>query len=436
MGKFWHPFANMGTVQHEELVLVRGRGSTLTTASGQELLDAAGGLWYCAAGHGREEIVDAFAGQAVELESCSCFEDVCNEPAQKLAERVAELAPVDDARVFFTSGGSDAVDTAAKLARRYWVEMGKPKKLVILSREGCYHGANTYGTSIAGISGNREGFGPLVRQTALVPKFDVQALADTIDEIGADNVAAFFAEPVINAGVWAPTSDYLSRAQAVCAERDVLFVADEVVTGFGRVGRWFASERFGIRPDLLLFAKGITSGYLPLGGVVACGRVAEPFWGSEEAPMFRHGYTYSGHATVCAAGIANLKVLEREALPERAAWLEPRFGEILMELRHDPGVEDVRTVGLAAAVQLDRALVAADSSIPGRLTAALREHGVLSRMLSGFALQISPPLIVTEDELQRIADGIRAALPDGIPALATTAEITPQLAATRSSHLR
>jgi adenosylmethionine-8-amino-7-oxononanoate aminotransferase len=329
---------------------------------------------------------------------------------------------LDNSRVFFTSGGSDSVDTAAKLARRYWFEVGKPEKLTIISREGCYHGAHSYGTSLAGIAGNREGFGPLVRETVRVPRFDSQALADTIDEIGSENVAAFFAEPMINAGVWAPSDDYLLRAYAVCAERDVLFVADEVVTAFGRLGHWFGSERFGIRPDLLLFAKGITSGYLPLGGVVVSGRVAEPFWAREDAPMFRHGYTYSGHATACAAGMANLDVLEREALPERAAKLEPDFERILTALRDEPGIADVRTAGLAAAVQLDQALVAADPSFPQKATLAIREHGVLSRMLSGFAFQISPPLIITVDELERIASGIRAGVQDVLKS--TTKSVT------------
>lgn len=411
-GAFWHPFASMGTVKDHELVLTRGHGSTVTSASGAEYLDASGGLWYCAAGHGRRTIVDAYTKQAYELESCSCFEDVCNEPARTLATRVAALAPMEDSRVFFTSGGSDAVDTAAKLARRYWAEMGKPTKLAILSREGSYHGAHAFGTSIAGIPVNREQFGPLVREVALVPKFDVEALAATIDDLGADNVAAFFAEPVINAGVWAPDDDYLARAQAVCAERDVLFVVDEVVTGFGRLGHWFASERFNLHPDLLLFAKGITSGYLPLGGVVAAARVAEPFWCSEDAPMFRHGYTYSGHATVCAAGVANLDVLEQEDLPTRAGTLERDFAEVLASLRDSPGVADVRTAGLAAAVQLDPALIGADPTFPQRALLAARAHGVLSRMLSGFAFQISPPLIITVDELEQIAAGLNAALGD------------------------
>jgi adenosylmethionine-8-amino-7-oxononanoate aminotransferase len=402
----------MGSVQHDELVLVRGRGCTLTTVSGAELIDAAGGLWYCTAGHGREEIVQAYAGQGMALESCSCFEDVCNQPALDLAERVAKLVPVDDPRIFFTSGGSDAVDTAAKLARRYWAEVGKPEKLTIISRDGSYHGMHAFGTSLAGIAANREGVGPLVREVARVPRFDAQALADTIDEIGPENVAAFFAEPVINAGVWAPPDDYLASARAVCTERDVLFVADEVVTGFGRLGRWFGSERYGIRPDMLLFAKGITSGYLPLGGVAVSGRIAEPFWSHEDAPMFRHGYTYSGHATVCAAGLANLDVLERESLPQRAAALEPDFARILTALADEPGIGDVRTTGLAAAVQLDPQRVAMDPSFPRQATLAIREHGVLSRMLSGFAFQISPPLIVTVDELERIADGIRAGLRD------------------------
>lgn len=413
MSQFWHPFANMGTVADDELVLVRGRGSTITDSKGRELIDAAGGLWYCNVGHGRSEIADAAAGQIKTLESCSCFEDVVNEPAGRLANRVAALSPIAGAKVFFTSGGSDAVDTAAKLSRRYWAAMGKPSKLAIISRDGCYHGAHSMGTSLAGIEANREGFGPLVRETARVPKFDAQALADQIDALDPDNVAAFFAEPVINAGVWAPQDDFLAQARQVCAERDVLFVADEVVTGFGRLGRWFASERYGIQPDMILFAKGITSGYLPLGGVIVAPRVAEPFWAAD-APLFRHGYTYSGHATCCAAGEANLDIMAAERLPERVAQLEGQFTDILTSLLDESAVTAVRTAGFAGAVQIDPSLVEADPTLPRRLIVTLRDHGVLTRTLSGFALQISPPLVITIEELERVAEGIRRSLHEAV----------------------
>lgn len=409
MTNFWHPFANMGSVSENELRLVRGEGCYVFDAAGRRMLDAAGGLWYCAVGHARAAIADAAAAQMRELESCSCFEDVVNQPAAELASRVAELAPIRDAKVFFTSGGSDAVDTAAKLARRYWNAVGQPSKLTLISRHGSYHGAHTMGTSLAGIAANREGYGRLVPDVVRVPPFDAKALADTIDRMGAETVAAFYAEPVINAGVLAPPDDYLAQALQVCRERQVLFIADEVVTGFGRLGRWFACERFGIDPDMILFAKGVTSGYLPLGGVIAAPRVWRPFW-TDDGTMFRHGYTYSGHATVCAAGLANLEILEQEQLPQRAAALEAEFATILKDLEEVPGVSEVRAIGLAAAIQIDPEVIAHEPRVAREVILALRGAGVLTRMLSGFSLQVSPPLTITAAQVDEIADGVRAAL--------------------------
>jgi putrescine---pyruvate transaminase len=418
MTRFWHPFANMGKVQDEELVIKRGEGCLVWDADGNQLIDAAAGLWYCNVGHGREEIAAAMQEQAATLASCSSFESVCNERALEVCERISAMSPLPGAAVFLTSGGSDAVDTAAKLARRYWFEQGKPEKTIVISREGSYHGAHAYGTSLAGIPGNREGYGTLIPEVARVPKLDAEALADEIDRIGSERVAAFFAEPVVNAGLWPPVDDYLTKAREICRERDVLYVSDEVVTGFGRIGADFASARFGIDPDMILFAKGSTSGYLPLGGVIISERVQEPFWRRGEDVWFRHGYTYSGHATVCAAAMANLDILEREQLPQRVAEREDDFRLAFEKLLGLPEISAVRAAGFACGVQLDPELTAADPTLPGRAIVAVREHGLLTRMLSGFAFQISPPLIISDEEIaqvvQAITDGL-ASIRDSAP---------------------
>lgn len=406
MNRFWHPFANMGLVRNEELVLVRGEGCEVIDRDGNRYLDAAAGLWFCNVGHGRKEIAAAYAKQAATLAACSGFEQYTSDRTLELAERVAELAPFDNAVVFFTSGGSDGVETAAKISRAYWAEIGKPEKLTIISREGSYHGAHAFGTSIAGLSPNRELFGTLVREHALVPRLDADALADEIDHIGPGHVAAFFAEPVMNPGVYPPEGDYLRKAQQVCRERDVLFVADEVVTGFGRVGNMFASARYGIVPDAIICAKGLTSGYAPLGAVIFSWRVAEPFWRAGAPHMLRHGYTYSGHAASCAAAMANLDIMEAEELPQRVAENEAFLAEALASLKQLPEVSAVRSAGYMGGVQLDPELVAEDPEFPTRAIEACRSLGVLTRMLSGFAYQVSPPLTIEREQIQVMVEVI------------------------------
>jgi adenosylmethionine-8-amino-7-oxononanoate aminotransferase len=233
---------------------------------------------------------------------------------------------------------------------------------------------------------------------------DAAALADTIDRLGRERVAAFFAEPIIGAGgVLPPPEGYLREVAEICRDRDVLFVADEVISGFGRTGHLFACERYGIRPDALVLAKGITSGYLPLGAVVFSGHVAEPFWAAPDAPMLRHGYTYSGHATSCAAALANLEILERESLVERVAGLEPELPQALAPLNELEHVSEVRSVGLLAGVQLDPRCVGAAPDLGPRVVARCRALGVLTRILAGNALHISPSFVIERSQLDRIA---------------------------------
>jgi adenosylmethionine-8-amino-7-oxononanoate aminotransferase len=269
------------------------------------------------------------------------------------------------------------------------------------------------GTSLAGIPANLEGYGGLLEDVVEVPWENVDALRAAIHRAGAGRVAAFFCEPVIGAGgVYPPPEGYLEGVRAVCRDAGVLFIADEVITGFGRCGSWFASGRFGLEPDLITCAKGITSGYLPLGAVIAAPKVWEPFW-REGAGLFRHGYTYTGHAAVSAAALANLDVIEREDLVDRAKRLEVEIADALAPLAEHPLVDEVRAgTGVLAAVQIATEVLGRDAGAAGRIVLAARRHGVLSRALAPGALQISPPLVLEPAELGELVDGIAAALDD------------------------
>jgi adenosylmethionine-8-amino-7-oxononanoate aminotransferase len=278
---------------------------------------------------------------------------------------------------------------------------------VILSRRFAYHGTNAYGTSLAGIPGVRDGYGTLVGDVVEVAHDDPAALASALDELG-DRAAAFIGEPMIGAGgVIPPPDGYWPAVERICREQDVLLICDEVISGFGRLGEWFGCQRYDFTPDLMTCAKGISSGYVPLSAVIASGRVREPFWREDAAP-FLHGGTYAGHPGACVAGLVNLDIVEREGLVERASTLEPVLRELIEPLRSEPGVADVRSAGLAAAVELDASLLEANPGAPPAAVLAARQHGVLTRALRGVALQISPPLVVTEDELATIVGGVAA----------------------------
>jgi putrescine---pyruvate transaminase len=403
--RFWHPFADMGRVaEHGELVLERGEGVWVWDEDGRRYLDATAGLWYCMAGYGRDEIAEAAAGQMRRLAAYSAYTDFTTRAATEAAERIALLSPLQDAVVFLTSGGGESIETAAKLARRYFSLTGQPQRTVLVSRERAYHGMGAFGTSLAGHEVYREGIQPPVPDVVHVPWDSPGALREAIATVGADRVAAFFCEPVVGAGgVLAPPPGYLQETRAICRDAGCLFVADEVVTGFGRIGDWFASARFAIDPDLITFAKGSTSGYLPFGGVIASARVSEPFWAG--GVIFRHGYTYSGHASAAAASLANLEILERERLPARALGLERELAEALSPLADHPLVSEVRAgTGLMAAVQLE------DPTMVDSVIAAAREESILTRTLLGGALQISPALVIERAELDELESGLAAAL--------------------------
>jgi len=391
---------------------VRGEGSTVYDADGRGYLDALASLWYCNVGYGRAEFAEAAAAQMRQIAGFQTFEHYTNRPAEALCGRVADLAPMRGAKVFLTpGGGSDAVDTAGKLARAYWRAVGEPTRQVIISRTHAYHGMNAYGTSLGGIPLLTETYAPLVGQVEQVPWDDPAALEKTIELLGDGRVAAFFCEPVIGAGgVYPPPAGYLERVRDICRRHDVLFVADEVITGYGRTGEWFASGRFGLDPDLITSAKGLSSGYLPIGAVIASARVAEPFWRAGSTEVFRHGYTYSGHPAAAAIALANLDLIEREGLIARVAALEPVLARALAPLAAHPAVSAVRSgIGLLAAVEIAEDVRAADPMTGQRLVRAIRERGVITRLLRGVALQVSPPFVVTEAELARIAEAFAGA---------------------------
>jgi putrescine aminotransferase len=412
----WNGFANMASLAAAGVVTITGgEGSTVFDAGGRSYLDALASLWYCNIGHGRAAMADAAAAQMRQIAAYQVFETFANRPAEALARRISDLAPIPDAKVFFTpGGGSDAIDTAAKLARAYWRTVGQPTRQVVIGRSHAYHGVNAYGTSLSGIPANTEAFSPLVPLVERVPWDDAAALEKMIGQVGASRVAAFFCEPVVGAGgVYFPPEGYLARVQEICREQDVLFVADEVITGFGRLGSWFASERFALEPDMMTVAKGLTSGYAPLGAVLVGPRVAEPFWRPGSAEIFRHGYTYQAHPTACAVGLANLDILEREQLVPRVRELEGVLAAKLSPLADHELVGEVRTgTGLLTAVEIAPEARAADPGLAARLVARIREHGVITRLLRGVALQISPPFVITEAEIGQIAAVFAAALDD------------------------
>jgi putrescine---pyruvate transaminase len=409
MSSFWHPFGEMSKVQHAPFIVDRGEGIYVFDESGRRYLDAAASLWYMNVGYGRDEIIDAMDAQMRKLPAFHAFIDYATRPPIELADRIAAVAPDKGSKVFFGSGGSDAVDTAAKLARRYFNAIGQPERTVFISREWAYHGMHPYGTSLGGMEPNKAGYGgELVGDVVVVPYDDSEAVEKAIDHAGPERVAGVFVEPVIGAGGIRPVSgDYLHAVFDAIKACGGLYVSDEVITGFGRAGDWFAANRFGLEPDLITFAKGVTCGYAPLGGVIASSEIAAPFFDTPGL-MFRHGYTYSGHATACVAGLVVMDILEREGLIQRAAELEEELYTALQPLEDLDVVDQVRRgVGALTAVQLS---VGEDETLPARAAAACREAGVLTRAMGGGALQVSPPFITTPEQVEEMATLFRAGL--------------------------
>jgi adenosylmethionine-8-amino-7-oxononanoate aminotransferase len=406
-GALWHGFADMGAVTASgPFVVTKGEGTRIWDREGKEYIDATAGLWFTNVGHGRTEIADAVSRQLGTIAHYSNFGDIASDVTLQLADELAAIAPVPGSKIFFTSGGSDSIDTAVKLARRYWVEQGKPAKRVVISRTKAYHGMHAAGTSLAGIPLNHDGYGELMHDVQNVDWDDAKSLLGLIERVGAENIAAFFCEPIIGAGgIYLPPAGYLDEVRAICRDHDILFVVDEVVTGFGRIAgnSWFASARFDLQPDMITTAKGLTSGYVPMGAVFIAPRLAEPFFAG--GVWWRHGYTYGGHAAAAAAALANLEIIRRENLLAEATRLEGDLAAALSPLADLDAVAEVRTgLGAVTAVQL------ADPATAPATVVKLREHGVSTRAAGQGALQISPSFVMTTDEVGEMADRIRAAL--------------------------
>ena len=394
-----HPFSPPAMPEGDFIEIVRGEGSLVFDSDGREYVDAMANLWLCQVGHGRTEIIDAVTGQMRQIEAYNTFAPFTNGPASRVAEMIAERSPHPDGRVFLGCSGSEAVDTALKIARLVQQRRGQEGRQVIVKRTNGYHGTNFGGTSAQGIAPNREGWGDLVPHFLEVPHDDLEAAASLFAEHG-DRIAAVLTEPLQGAGgVFPPADGYLEGLRRLCDDNGALLIFDEVICGFGRTGEWFGAQTFGVTPDLITFAKGVTSGYLPLSGVILSRAICEEL--EEPGFLLRTGYTYSGHQASCAAGIANLDIMEREGLDQRANHVGERLQEGLRALQADGLIESWRGMGAVYAAELGR------DSIPVRNE--ILANGVIVRPI-GTCLAICPPLVITDDEVGRVIDTMAAAL--------------------------
>jgi len=394
-----HAFAPPAKPESDFVNIVRGEGSLVFDDSGKDYVDGLGSLWYCQVGHGRTEIIDAVADQMRKIEAYNTFDPFTNEPAARVAEMIVERSPFAEGRVFLGCSGSEAVDTALKLARQAMQRRGQPERQVVVRRTNGYHGTNFGGTSAQGIAPNREGWGDLVPHFVEVPNDDLEAMAQVFADQG-DRIAAVISEPVQGAGgVFPPADGYLAGLRRLCDDHGALLIFDEVICGFGRTGEWFGAQTFGVTPDLITFAKAVTSGYQPLSGVLVSRAVAAEF--EEPGFLLRTGYTYSGHPAACAAGIANLELMEAEDLVVRGRHVGEQLRNGLEALAGDGLIESWRGVGAVYAAELGR------DSIPVRNE--ILANGVIVRPI-GTCLAICPPLVITDDEVGRTIDTMAAAL--------------------------
>jgi adenosylmethionine-8-amino-7-oxononanoate aminotransferase len=418
----------------EPLVFVRGRGAVLTDISGREYIDGLAGLWNVNVGHGREELAQAAARQMTELAYYSGYTGFSNVPAIELASKLVSLGYPNMQAVFFTCGGAESNESAFKTARFYWKARGKPDKVKIIARLNAYHGVTLQTMSATGMAPYWKMFEPRVPNFLHVPtcypyrqdgarpgetagQTAARLLEEAIVREGADTIAAFIAEPIHGGGgVLYPTDDYFPLVRQVCDRHDVLFIADEVITGFCRTGRWFALSHWGVLPDIMSFAKGVSSGYLPLGGIMVSKAIKAAMDDVKPEDRWMHAYTYSGHPTCCAVGLKNIEIMERERLWERAAAMGTRLHEGLRQaFGAHPHVGDIRGgKGLLAAIELveDRATkapFAADKKVGNRVIQELVKRGVVTRNRLEHIF-FSPPLIITEAQIDRMVSAARDAV--------------------------
>ncbi|MDE0927825.1 MAG: aminotransferase class III-fold pyridoxal phosphate-dependent enzyme [Acidimicrobiales bacterium] len=397
-GALLHPFSPAGQDESDYINIVRGEGSTVYDEAGNGYIDGIANLWLCQVGYGRTEIVDAVTQQMNQIHGYNTFAPFTNGPARQVADMIAERSPHPDGRVFLGSSGSEAVDTVLKIARVIMQNRGQSDRQIIVKRTNGYHGTNWGGTSAQGIAANREGWGDLVPHFMEVPHDDLEAAASLFAEHG-DRIAAVLTEPVQGAGgVYPPVDGYLEGLRRLCDQHGALLIFDEVICGFGRTGSWFGAQTFGVTPDLMTFAKGVTSGYLPLSGVIVSQELSEEL--SEPGYLLRTGYTYSGHNAACAAGVANINIMEREGLVDRADHIGAKLQEGLAALASDGLIDSWRGMGAVYAAELNR------DTVP--LRNAMMANGVIMRPM-GTCLAICPPLIITDEEIGKMIDALAEA---------------------------
>jgi len=419
-----HPY--LPASYEERVIMVSGHGSTLTDVNGKEYLDATGGLWLAQIGHGREELGQVAAEQISTLEYFTSFWEFSNDKAIALAEKLASIAPDNINHVYFTSGGSEGNEAAIKMARYFHWRNGQKDRNWIIARRNSYHGIAYGGGSATGFDVYHDGFGPMLPHVEhLTPawpyrselydgqdptEFLLNELAETIERIGADNIAAMLGEPIMGVGgMLVPPDDYWPRVAALLKKHGILLIFDEVVTAYGRVGTWFAAQHFGVDPDIIVTAKGITSGYIPLGAVLVADHVAEILGRDHGFPM---GYTYNGHPTAAAVALKNLEIIENEGLLERAVTIGAYLNKGLATLLDLDIVGEVRYVGMMHAVEL---VSDKDERTPLPMLNPMlpdivrRETGVIVRDCA-HNLVLSPPLIMTEAEADRAVDALRSVL--------------------------
>lgn len=424
LAAWWLPFTPNRTFKQRPRLISSAKDMHYFTPDGRAILDGSAGLWCCNAGHCREPIVQAIQAAAAELDFAPSFQ-YAHPAGFRLASRLAQMAPGALDHVFFVNSGSEAADTALKIALAYHATRGEGGRTRLIGRARGYHGVGFGGISVGGLAGNRKKFGPLLPGVDHLPATydrEKQAfsrgepewgahLADALEDLvalhDASTIAAVIVEPMAGStGVLAPPRGYLQRLREICDKYGILLIFDEVITAFGRLGSAFASERYGVTPDILTFAKGVTSGTVPLGGVIVSDDVYSAFMtGPAHVPELFHGYTYTAHPLACAAALATLDVYQSEDLFARSAALEPVVADAFHALRGLPNVLDIRTIGLVAAIDL-----APDQVGPGHRGLAAVEHAFhtenLLMRITGDTIAISPPLIVSADQIGDIADRV------------------------------
>src|ERR1043165_1028419 len=421
---YWMPFTPNRAFKKAPRLIARAKGMHYYTPEGKPIIDGSAGMWCCNAGHNRDPIVAAIQQKGAELDYPPAFQ-FSHPKAFELASRIAALAPGDLDHVFFCNSGSEAVDTALKVALAYHTIGAEASRARLIGRERGYHGVGFGGISVGGIVANRKMFGTMLAGVDHLPHTynrEHQAftkgepewgahLADDLDRIvalpEASTIAAVIVEPMSGStGVLPPPKGYLERLRAICDKHGILLIFDEVITGFGRLGTAFAAERYGVIPDMITFAKGVTSGTVPMAGVIVRKGIYDAFMrGPEHVIELFHGYTYSAHPLACAAGIATLDVYRDEKLFERAAALEDKWADAAMSLKGTPGVLDIRTLGLVAAIDMASKPDAVGKRAYDAMEKGFHEQGLLSR-ITGDTIALSPPLIISENEIGEIFDKV------------------------------